>query len=79
MRTSFDKLATGLFAVAVIVFLLLALALVLMQAAGVVLGLPDAIVLAKAWFKQPAILAAVAVGILGFVVFYVRGERTVES
>jgi len=75
MRTTLDRIVTGMFAAAMGIFLLLAIALVLLQLVGVVTVQPALVVTAETWLKSPSILAAVAVAILGYVLFNVRGEQ----
>lgn len=75
MRTTLDRIVTALFAASMGIFLLLATALVLTQLVGVVAVQPTLVVAAETWLKSPSIIAAVAVAILGYVLFNVRGEK----
>jgi hypothetical protein len=79
MRRTLDKVATGAFALSMMVFLALALALVLTQMVGIVFVLPDVVISAEELFKGPAIIGAVVVSLLGYVIFNIRGEKPVES
>lgn len=73
MRTTLNKAFTGLYTVAISLFLLLAFALVLTQAVGLVVAQPGWIEGASSTLLRPAIVTAVIAGILGFCVFNLKG------
>lgn len=69
MRTALNRAFTGLFAVAISVFLLLAFTLVIAQVIGLTFVQPGLIVWGEEVLKQPSIIAAILTGLFGFLAF----------
>lgn len=66
MKTALRKLLLPLFTAAIVVFLLMAFAIVLTQLAGLILAQGSWIDGAYEALAQPSIIAAIAVGLLGY-------------
>ncbi|MBG6085092.1 hypothetical protein [Zhihengliuella flava] len=79
MRQTMNQVLTSLYAVAMIVFLVLAFGLVLTQAAGLFFGQGQWIAGASEALLRPAIITAVVAGLFGFAVFNVRGTSEKEQ
>lgn len=79
MRKTLNKAFTGLYTVAMTLFLALAFALVLTQIAGLVAVQGGWIEGASEHLLRPAIVAAVVAGVLGFCVYNVQGTPETEE
>lgn len=79
MRKTLNKAFTGLYTVAMTLFLGLAFALVLTQIAGLVAVQGGWIEGASEHLLRPAIVAAVVAGVLGFCVYNVQGTPETEE
>ncbi|MGW9551358.1 hypothetical protein ACWG8W_09945 [Citricoccus zhacaiensis] len=79
MRKTLNKAFTGLYTVAMTLFLCLAFALVLTQIAGLVAVQGGWIEGASDHLLRPAIVAAVVAGVLGFCIYNVQGTPEAEE
>ncbi|VXB90819.1 hypothetical protein [Citricoccus sp. K5] len=79
MRKTLNKAFTGLYTVAMTLFLGLAFLLVLTQIAGLVTAQAGWIEGASDYLLRPAIVAAVVAGVLGFGVYNVQGIPETEE
>lgn len=79
MRKTLNKAFTGLYAVAMTLFLGLAFLLVLTQIAGLVTAQGGWIEGASDHLLRPAIVAAVLAGVLGFCIYNVQGTPETEE